>query len=378
MKLMANFEMVCTLKPMKETDSFKPYEVRTFDSGWQNVTYKFNAISGTNRFVLQIAGGKWENDAKNKILTFSRATEGKKSERMEVKWEDRNNKDIIDRVAGFKVFTCNLLTYDERKALEDEGEADEAAKKNHQFIEATDYATLVKRVLDSNKYADVKFKVTGTVDYQYSAKTGMFYRTYTVNKIYKVANDTPFKSELSINTFYTADSIDAETYDETKKYMFNCYTDYYFNSIKGNRFVPVTLVINGNGDETAEKRAEAFKKKLTAFDDDATVRKMALVCDMIDGAETQAITYADLDDETKENIDLGLISEEDAIKALGGSMMGNRITEYRVKSLGRASAKGSEATVYNVDDLKKLPVLEEKAKEDDDFDLFDDSDDDDI
>ena len=371
---MPNFEMICTLKPMKETDSFKPYEVKTFDSGWQSITYKFNAISGTNRFVLQVSGGKWENDAKNKIYTFSRATEGKKSERIEVKWEDRNNKDIIDRVAGFRVFTCNLLTYDERKALEGEGKTDEAAKKNHQFIEATEYADLVKRVLDSKKYDSAKFKVTGTVDYQYSAKNGMFYRTYTVNKIYKVANDTPFKAEMNINAFYADDAINADSYDETKKYLFNCYTDYYFSSIKSNRFVPVTLTINGNGGETAEKVAAAFKNKLSTFDDEATVRKIQLVCDMIDGAEEKPVTYADLDDETKENIDLGLISEEDAIKAVGGSMMGNKVTEYRVKSLGKNSTKGSEATVYAVDDLKKLPVIEEKD-DDADIDLFADDDD---
>lgn len=373
-KTMVSFEVIGTLKAMKDTDSFHPYEVKDFDSGWQNTRYRFNVISGTNRFQMEIQGGKWKDDSKNKIYTFSRATEGKKSEKMEVKWEDRNNKDIIDRVAGFKVFTCNLLTYDERKALEDEGKADESAKKNHQFIEATEYAALVKRVLDSGKYADAKFKVTGTVDFQYSAKNGMFYRTYTVNKIYKVASDTPCKAEMNINTFYADDAIDADSYDETKKYLFNCYTDYYFNSVKSNRFVPMTLVINGNGDDAAEKRAGAFKKKLSTFDDEAAVRRVSLVCDMIDGAEAQAITYSDLDDETKENIDLGLISEEDAIKALGGSMMGNRITEYRVKSLGRTSAKGSEATVYSVEYLKKLPVVEEK--EDDDIDLFADDDDD--
>ena len=370
---MVNFEIVCTLKAIKDTDAFHPYEVKTFESGWQNIKYRFNAISGTNRFQLEINGGKWENDAKNKILTFSRATNGKKSEKMEVAWGDRNNKDIINRVAGFRVFTCNLLTLDEQKELEKEGKADEVQNKNHQFIEATEYADLVKKVLDSNEYKDTKFKVLGSFDFQYSAKNDQFYRTLTVNKIYKVADDTPFKAEMTINTFYTDDAIDADRYDETKKYMFNCYTDHYFSSIKSNRFVPMTLVINGNGDETAERKAEGFKKKLTTFDDEATVRKIQLVCDMIDGSEAQAITYNDLDDDTKENVDFGLISLEEAIKGLGGNMFGPRVTESRVKALGRFSAKGSEATVYTVDDLKKLPVVEEK--DDDDFDLFSDDDD---
>jgi hypothetical protein len=125
----------------------------------------------------------------------------------------------------------------------------------------------------------------------------------------------------------------------------------------------------------AEKKANAFKKKLTAFDDEATVRKCGLVCDMIDGSESLAITYDDLDEETRDNIDMGLISEEDAIKALGGTMTGDRISEYRVKSLARNSAKGSEATIYTEDDIRKLPIVSDEA-EDENVDIFDDDDED--
>lgn len=372
----ANFEIIATLKAVKDSDNFKALEVRDFESGWQNTKYRFNAISGNNRFLLEIGGGKWKDDKKNRILTFSRAESGKKPEKLEVKWEDRKNPEIIDKVAGFRIYTCNLLTYDERTDLEKEGKAEEAKKKNHQFLEKTEFATLVKKVVDSGKYDGVKFRILGTVDFQYSESKGLYYRTLSVDKMYKVSDDTPYKAEMTINTFYTEDSIDDESYDENKKMFFNCYTDYYFSSIKENRFVPMTLVINGNGDEKADKKALAFKKKLTAFDDEATVRKCGLVCQMIDGAEEQAITYDDLDEDTRDNIDMGLIELEDAIKALGGSMYGERITEYRVQSLARNSAKGSEATVYTEGDLKKLPVVSDE--EDEDVDIFNEDSDDDI
>lgn len=371
----ANFEIIATLKAVKDSDNFKALEVRDFESGWQNTRYRFNAISGTSRFLLEIGGGKWKDEKKNKILTFSRAETGKKPEKLEIKWEDRKNPEIIDKVAGFRIYTCNLLTFDERKALEDEDKEDEAKKKNHQFLEKTEFATLVKKVVDSDKYEGVKFRILGTVDFQYSESKGQYYRTLSVDKMYKVSDDTPYKAEMTINTFYTEDAIDDESYDENKKMLFSCYTDYYFSSIKENRFVPMTLVISGNGDEKAEKKAMAFKKKLTAFDDEATVRKCGLVCQMIDGAEEQAITYDDLDEDTRDNIDMGLIELEDAIKALGGSMYGERISEYRVQSLARNSAKGSEATVYSEDDLKKLPVV---SDEEEAVDIFDEDEDDDI
>ena len=373
----ANFEIIATLKAVKDSDNFSAFEVRDFNSGWQNTRYRFNAISGTNRFMLEIGGGKWVDDKKNQILTFSRAEAGKKPEKMTVKWEDRKSKEIIDKVAGYKIYTCNLLTFDERKALEEEGKEEEANKKNHQFLEKTEFASLVKRVIDSGKYTDAKFRILGTVEFQYSAKNNQFYRTLSVDKMYKVADDTPCKAEMTVNAFYTEGAVDAESYDDTKKMFFNCYTDYYFSAVKGNRFVPLTLVINGNGDEKAEKKAGAFKKMFEKFDDEATVRKVGLVCDMVDGAESMAITYDDLDEDTRDNIDMGLIELEDAIKALGGNMMGNRITETRVKSLSRTSAKGSEPTVFTEDDMKKLPVVEE-TEEDVDVDIFGEDDSDDI
>ncbi len=369
----ANFEIIATLKAVKDSDNFKAFEVRDFDSGWQNTKYRFNAISGNNRFMLEIGGGKWKDEKKNKILTFAKAEAGKKPEKLEVAWSDRRNPEIIEKVAGFRIYTCNLLTYDERKALEDEEKEDEAKKKNHQFLEKTEFAGLVKKVIDSGKYTDAKFRILGTIDFQYSEAKNQYYRTLSVDKIYKVADDTPYKAEMTINTFYTEDAIDDESYDENKKMIFNCYTDYYFSSIKESRFVPMALVINGNGDEKADKKAMAFKKKLTEFDDEATVRKCGLVCQMIDGAEEQAITYDDLDEETRDNIDMGLIELEDAIKALGGNMYGERVTEYRVQSLARNSAKGSETTVYTEEDLKKLPIA--NAKEEDVVNIFDDEDD---
>ena len=368
-----SFEMIGTIKGIKETDKFKPYDIKTFDSGWQTHTYKFNVISGTNRFMVAINGGKWKDNSKNQIYTYSKAESGKKSEKLTVKWEDRRKPEIISKVSGFKIYTCNLLTFDEFNALKEEGKADEAVQKNFQFIETTDYAACVKKVIDSGKYDDAKFKLVGTIDFQYSENKKQFYRTLTVNKMYKVADDTPCKAELTIGAFYTSDSLDGEMYDETKKYLFNCYTDYYFNSIKENRFVPIQLVLKSDGDEKSEKKTAGFKKKLTTFNDDVIVNKIGLTCAMIDGAETVAITYDDLDDETKEDIEFGLISEEDAIKALGGNKIGERVTEYRIVSLDKRNNK-VEATIYTEEDLKKLPVVEQteadEDEEDVDIDLF--------
>ena len=101
---MANFEIIATLKAVKDSENFKALEVRDFESGWQNTKYRFNAISGNNRFMLEISGGKWVDDKKNQILTFSRAEAGKKPEKMTVKWEDRRSQEMINKVAGYNIY----------------------------------------------------------------------------------------------------------------------------------------------------------------------------------------------------------------------------------------------------------------------------------
>ena len=367
---MSNFEIVGKLKAMKGSDKFNPFETKDFDSGWQNTRLRFNVISATNRIAVEIAGGKWKDDSRNKIVTFAKAENGAKAQRTEVSWDKRRDAEIIAGIAPWRVYTVDLLTYDERKNAEDKTE------KKYQFLEKTEMATLVNKIITSGKYDDCLFKLTGDVDFQYSAKENRYYRTFSVNRIYKVSNDTAPKAEMNINVFYTNDAVNADNYDESKKYYVDCYTDYYFNQIKANRFVPMQLVINRNENEA---QAAGFKRKFEDFDDEAVVRKRGFVCDIIDGAEQRSITIDDLDDATREDIALGLISVEDAIKSVGGVMNGNYVSELRIKSL--ASAKQSEATAYVVDDLRKLPVPDAQPEpeidifangaldDDDDFDI---------
>ena len=109
------------------------------------------------------------------------------------------------------------------------------------------------------------------------------------------------------------------------------------------------------------------------------MRKINLACQQIDGAQRVAITYDDLDDDTKENIDYGLITLEEVIREMGGNMFGEKIQEIRIDKLGRGSSKGSETTMFTVEDMNKKPV---SAVEEDEekVDLFagNDEDDDDL
>ena len=127
-------------------------------------------------------------------------------------------------------------------------------------------------------------------------------------------------------------------------------------------------------DDKGKKQLKGWKKIFEKFEDDE-IRRILLSCEQINGAQRVDVTYDDLSEDTRDMIDFGIISLEDAIRDAGGQMYGDRIQEIRINKPGRGFTKGSETTMYTVDDMNKKPVREIAAKveaDDDDVDLFDD------
>lgn len=360
-----DFQIIGRMKAIKPTEKFNPVDTRTFPSGWMNQKYSFNIMSGNNRFMVQVGGGRWQDDKKNVIHTYTAGDATHKGEKLDVQWANRRDKAVIDRVAGFKKYTINIATFDEAKELGEE----EAAKKRMDYIEPTDYALAIQKLLESGRFADTKFKFQGTVEVSYNAAKDLYYQTYVVTRIFKVNDDTDESALMNLNLFYDPNTaLNDASFEDNKMMTFNAFTPYYFNKTIGTKYVPVTLILRGK-DEKAEKTALAFKKKLTATGDTDT-RNVYLVCDMIDGSDTKQVTIDDLDDETRENIDLGLITLDDALNSFGGGIVGERIRELRIKSLARKSARGPEDAVLTMDELlaKPVAVVEEKKDETDDLD----------
>ena len=190
---MANvFNFIAKISLPKETEKFKPIEKKEFASSWTNTTVKFNAISGTNRVLCLVQGGKWSNDSKNTVKTFGKSTTDAngnvtKGVAIEIPWAKRFDKAEIAKVAGFKKFVADTGDYKERYKLQDlvkafengtvtdeqmvEFEVDtlEDAKamleksqaKRKEFISEWDFAEYVVKVAQSEKMKDKLFNVSG-------------------------------------------------------------------------------------------------------------------------------------------------------------------------------------------------------------------------
>lgn len=370
-----NFSFVGYLKPVKDTETFKGFTTKTYDSGWMSERLVFNVVAGDNRHLVEINAGRWQQEGKNVIYGFTQGDANKKGEPVQIPWAKRNDPDVIKSMAGWKIFTVDTDTYNHRKELEESGETEalEASnKKRKHFLAGTEFCEYVNRVVNSDKTKDMKFRVNGTVTYNYSEKNDRYYSAYEVNKIYRVDDDADVSSEVNVEFYFAENAMDATDYEETGKATVNGYTSYYDSSLKRTCYCPMTLAMRCGTDEDGLKKIKGWQKIFDKFEDDE-IRKINLSCQQINGSQRVAITYDDLDDDTKENIDFGLITLEEVIREMGGNTFGDKIQEIQIVKLGRGSSKGSETTVLTVDDMNKKPIKEEDA-----VDVFmDDLDDDD-
>lgn len=371
------FSFVGYLKPVKDSENRKSFEIKTYDSGWMSERLVFLVRAGDNTHRVEINAGRWADEKKNTIYCFTKSENGKKGESFQVPWAKRNDPEIIEKTSGWRIFTCDLETYNHRKELEEAGETEalEAAnKKRKHFLAATEFCEYANMVVNSEKTKDMKFRVNGNINYTYSEKNDRYYSTYEVTKIYRVDDDVPTSSTVDMEFYFSEGAMDSSDYDDTGRAIVNGFTSYYDSSTKKNWFCPIVLAMRCGTDEAGKKKIKGWQKIFSKFEDDE-VRKINLTCQAIDGAQRVSIRLEDLDEDTQENVAMGLISEEDAIRDAGGSMYGDRIQEIRIEKLGRGSSKGSETTILTVDDMNKKPFKEEATvvdQDEDDIDIFDD------
>ena len=364
---MANsFKFRGKIRKLKENG----YTEQTYDSGWMTRKLKFTMVCGDNSHFFECSGGKWKDDSKNMVYTFSKATETEKGKNIQVAWADRLKKDEVDKVAAFKKYIIDTELFTVRKEIRDSG--DEAAlaesmKKHHEFLAQWDFVETLNKLASSEKAKDMIFEISGNIEYSYNAEKNKYYMSYVPTRVYRVADDAKQISEATMDVFYTADSLDDSMVDETGNILVNAYTQYYERNVKKNVFAPVSLVIKSDN-----PKAEGFKKIFAKAQDDQ-VRKTSLAIECVNGAQRVEITMEMLSDEQKELIEYNIMTFEDIKRDMGGEAYGDKIVENRIVGLAKGSTKGSEETVFTTADVCKKPVKEEIVT-----DLFAGDDDDDL
>lgn len=404
--LMANssFEMIGKISMPKESDKFHPYTDTVYDSGWEKKRLLFNAICGDNSHLLSVEAGAYA-DGHGDVFSFTKGTidkDGKKvkGESVKIPFKDRLTSKLLPEIAEFKKFVVDLekpsrryklenfaekikngtsLTDEELESAGVENESliaealEKSNKKRHEFISEWDFVDFIKKILDSGKYKNNKFFIRGNIGSSYSDKNQKIYTSYVPTRIYLAADDAEEMSVATMNLLYGADAFDDMSVEETGKYYVNGFVMSYDSNRKGDIPVPTTITIpaaSEDADAKIKKRVSVICKKFEVDDD--TYKELGVVVDMLNGAQKTEITEDMLTDEQKEDLECGLITEEDIIKEMGGSVYGDRIQEYRFNKIARGFSKGRNDSIYTADDMVIKPIEEDAAEEVED--LFQDDD----
>lgn len=409
-------EFVGKFAPFKESDKFKPFEEKLFEkSGWINRSFKFSMVCGTNRHMMSIKAGKWDDDTESKLYLWSKPVydesgkEIKKSESFEIPWADRFKAEKIALTADYMKYVVDLELPGRRYKLEQavekfkngtitdeimdglgvhtleeaETELAKSKKKRKDFLSAWDFAEYMQKVVNDEKLKDKMFRVRGEYQIEYAEKTQQFYRSFVPTRVYLADINAEPMSEGTFDFYFNKDAIDDNDWETTKKYHINGYLRFYSGTYKDNKGdfgCPISFTIDGNRSVKTDKGmidgtvfAKRFVKKFAFPETDNEFRQIGLKVDILDGAQKVEFDISMLDDEQREDLECGLITLDEIKKELGADVYGERVTDLVISGLSKGyTLKGAQDSAFTVDDFRP-PHPADNADEDEDK-IFNDDD----
>jgi len=402
------FEFVGKIYPCKETNNFKPYEQKTFDSGWTKKSLKFNAVCGTNRHLIETSVLVPKKLEEMNIYTIAQYEGEEKAHKEVISYSERLDPEKVAAVSAFKKYVIDTELPNRRAQLkeaiskfEDDSIDEEtmtklgvtdlesckeayekSCKKRHEFIWEGDFLDYLKKLLSNDKIKDMKWLIKGEYALEYSSQNDQWYRKFKAQRIYRAADDAEAKSQASFIVSFDKNAIDDSDYEETKKLRITGYISQYLGKpYNKNCYAPMFFTVDGSKDEMAEKRAKFFKEKFTFPSESvAEVREYGIVCDILDGAQAVEFTEDMLSDDEREAIELGFETFESIKRDHSKAIYGDKVTDIViVKPYGDYKASGAVETVLTTADLSKPhSELDDEVEDVDEVaDIFDVDDDDD-
>ena len=383
-----------------ETDRFKPFTEFKSESGWNNPKLIINLTENGYRHSMTIGGNAsslYKADESGTIRINIPATYDASGQKVsdisqeDIPFSERNNKKNLAKAAYWSKFILDLNTPNERAILKKlnqkikDGEAlttqdlqqllvsssSEAIekintmnKKHMEFLTAKDFIDAIMKVVTSEQYKDKHFFVArGRFYHSYNAEKQTFYENLEPFQIYldDEEGDKVDFCTANIDFYYGPNAVDIGAVDKGKLYIKGWIRNYE-SRLKETVCIPKVLVFDCNYDTEIGKKQVDFITKMYTNTSEDDVWMIPTDVSIIDGAERKEITEADLSDDQKMYIALGLATFEKIKKELGGYVRGETVHEWHW--IPNVKAKVVKETGIKVDDT--VIRLEETALFDND------------
>lgn len=390
-RLYNTFNFTGNINIPKSADKF--HKVNNFDGGWEKHTLNFAVKeSNTNSAFVELVGGFFASK-QNVVKTMGKGTESNNGAKLEIPWTDRLKEETVDMVADFRKiivdFTTdkdlkdklNQLRYEIRsleykdqltdaeqeKLSKLRKEHRELAVDRYEFIHPYDAVIFLANKLE--EYKVHKFQITGNVAFSYWK--GKFYRSFELQTIEIVENDTPSKLRATMDVFFTKGALDEKDLKKEKKIYVDGYLLSRDNQAKKDQFFPQQLLINASKldfeNEEHMKRLEYLKRQFNV-EKKNDVYHLQWEVSVFRGADQVEFSEKDLTPAQKEQIEFGYAKLDD-FKPKGG-MLGETVYETRlIKPIllkvneHNDFTNGAVKTDYKVEDLDYVPTVPEEKKE---------------
>ena len=338
MSIVARFNFIGELQLPKE-DSKRPF-CKTFTKNKKEMISINFGIKESNNNIAFVEAFDSERDV---IQTMNI-----ENEKIEIDWKDRNNEEIINKVANYKKFTVDLGSeYGGRKEFVSQFDAlmylqDELPKFKGRVCAVGQFV----REFYKDKYYD-KFKFTS---------------------VYAADNDAKSKLGITVDLYYNKDSIDKAEFSEFKKIYINGHILQYINKDEGSKYVPLQVILNTskyNLDDENHKKLYDYRMSYVDIKN-KTLAHILWECRLLRGVEEKPFDETMLTNKQKEQVELGIKVLEDFRPR--GDILGNRINEIRLlepKLVGEF-ADGIVDTEMKPSEFEEqiyVPAKEEKLKD---------------
>ena len=241
------------------------------------------------------------------------------NEKISIAWEDRNDPDVISKVASYKKHIIDLGD-DNRK----------------EFITDYDFVKYIEDHIDELK--EGSYMITGTSNI--NEYNGRLSHRFQMQNIYKVDDDAKKQLKVTMDFYWTQDSVDLSDWKEEKKIRISGYTTAYIAAEKKNMYVAQDVVFDASKiDFDNEKHVKLLEFKLRqmglGLDGSKPVNnlkknkvfKLQIICSYFNGAQEVEVDESMLSENQRMAISLGLKELKDFAD---GSVFGDRIIEYKV------------------------------------------------
>ena len=305
-------------------------------STWRKISFGITDEQGNNTQYVECSEFGAGNSFKVKTVT-----EDGKYEDMDISWNERNDKKVIEDVANFnKKYVFGNVRLHNHDVIED-------------VLKAVDDGKLFSAKFEEGQIkSGVKVTVSGQIKINYF--NGNFNQVFEFTRLNVVKEDTPCEFNGSVSLVFNKEAVK----ERKDKFIVNGYVYDYIKPQGHERgemkLLPQTLVVNKK-DELGERIGQFLMENMKTKKDEFKAARFDVK--FIKGAEEVEPEDIKPTDEQKMLIDMGLLSLEDIMD----KAVGRKVNEVRIDKI---YAKGDYKRFSFLTNFKQKDVFVEEEEED--------------